>query len=75
MPQQATPRAPQRLEPTRPKAMWARVRVPVVGKVFGIQHAMKGGVGTASVTVDGVTVGALIACNALGDVIDPTPPR
>ena len=43
----------------------------VVGKVFGIQHAMKGGVGTASVTVDGVTVGAFIACNALGDVIDP----
>ena len=43
----------------------------VVGKVFGIQHAMKGGVGTASITVDGVTVGALIACNALGDVIDP----
>ncbi|WP_288486193.1 P1 family peptidase [uncultured Acidovorax sp.] len=43
----------------------------VVGKVFGIQHAMKGGVGTASVSVDGVTVGALIACNALGDVIDP----
>ena len=42
-----------------------------VGKVFGIQHAMKGGVGTASITVDGVTVGALIACNALGDVIDP----
>ena len=43
----------------------------VVGKVFGIQHAMKGGVGTASITVDGVTVGAFIACNALGDVIDP----
>ena len=43
----------------------------VVGKVFGIRHAMKGGVGTASITVDGVTVGALIACNALGDVIDP----
>ena len=43
----------------------------VVGKVFGIQHAMKGGVGTASVTVDGVTLGAPIACNALGDVIDP----
>ena len=43
----------------------------VVGKVFGIQHAMKGGVGTAAITVDGVTVGALIACNALGDVIDP----
>ena len=32
---------------------------------------MKGGIGTASVTVDGVTVAALIACNAMGDVIDP----
>ena len=42
-----------------------------VGKIFGIQRAMKGGIGTASVTVDGVTVGALIACNALGDVIHP----
>ena len=42
-----------------------------VGKVFGIQRAMKGGIGTASVTVAGVTVGALIACNALGDVVDP----
>ena len=42
-----------------------------VGKMFGMQHAMKGGIGTASVTLDGVTVGALIACNALGDVIDP----
>ena len=42
-----------------------------VGKVFGMQRAMKGGVGTASITVDGVTVGALIACNAVGDVLDP----
>ena len=42
-----------------------------VGKMFGLQHAMKGGVGTASVTVAGVTVGALIACNAVGDVVDP----
>ena len=42
----------------------------VVGKMFGLQHAMKGGVGTASVTVAGVTVGALIACNAVGDVVD-----
>ena len=42
-----------------------------VGKMFGIARAMKGGVGTASVTVDGVTVGALIACNAVGDVVDP----
>ena len=42
-----------------------------VGKLFGIERAMKGGVGTASVTVGGVTMGAIIACNALGDVIDP----
>ena len=42
-----------------------------VGKLFGIARAMKGGVGTASITVDGVTVGALIACNAVGDVLDP----
>lgn len=42
-----------------------------VGKIFGIDRAMKGGIGTASVTVDGVTVGAIIACNALGDVIHP----
>jgi L-aminopeptidase/D-esterase-like protein len=43
----------------------------VVGKIFGIDRAMKGGIGTASITVDGVTVGAIIACNALGDVLDP----
>ena len=43
----------------------------VVGKAFGMQHAMKGGVGTAALRVGGVTVGALIACNAMGDVVDP----
>jgi L-aminopeptidase/D-esterase-like protein len=43
----------------------------LVGKLFGVHRAMKGGIGTASVTVNGVTVGALIACNALGDVLDP----
>ncbi|QXZ08416.1 P1 family peptidase [Comamonas sp. Y33R10-2] len=43
----------------------------VVGKVFGLERAMKGGIGTASFTVDGVTVGAIIACNALGDVLNP----
>ncbi len=44
----------------------------LVGKLFGLQRAMRGGIGTASITVDGITVGALIACNAVGDVIDPT---
>ncbi|MCU4117925.1 P1 family peptidase [Variovorax sp. N23] len=43
----------------------------LVGKLFGVDRAMKGGIGNASITVGGVTVGALIACNALGDVIDP----
>ena len=42
-----------------------------VGKMFGMAHAMKGGIGTASVRVGAVTVGALVACNALGDVVDP----
>lgn len=43
----------------------------LVGKLFGIERAMKGGIGSASVTLEGVTVGAIVACNALGDVIDP----
>ena len=42
-----------------------------VGQLFGMPYAMKGGIGTASVTLEGVTVGALIAVNALGDVVDP----
>jgi len=42
-----------------------------VGKLFGIARAMKGGVGTASIAVNGTTVGALVAVNAIGDVIDP----
>lgn len=43
----------------------------LVGKLFGLGRAMRGGIGTASVTVDGITVGALVACNAVGDVINP----
>lgn len=43
----------------------------LVGKLFGLRRAMRGGIGSASITVDGITVGALIACNAVGDVIDP----
>ncbi len=43
-----------------------------VGKLFGIERAMAGGVGTASVRVAGVTVGALVVVNATGDVIDPS---
>ena len=43
-----------------------------VGKVFGPQLAMKGGIGSAALTVSGVTVAALVVVNALGDVVDPT---
>lgn len=42
-----------------------------VGKFFGMARAMAGGIGTAAVKVGKVTVGALIAVNAVGDVIDP----
>lgn len=41
-----------------------------VGKLFGIKQAMKGGLGTASITASGVTVGALVAVNSFGDVVD-----
>jgi len=44
----------------------------LVGKLFGMPRAMKGGIGTASLCVEGITVAALIVCNAVGDVIDPT---
>ncbi len=42
-----------------------------VGKIRGIKHASKSGVGAASVKVAGVTVTAVVAVNALGDVVDP----
>lgn len=43
-----------------------------VGKMFGANLAMKSGVGSASMKIGGgVTVGALVAVNAWGDVVDP----
>jgi L-aminopeptidase/D-esterase-like protein len=42
-----------------------------VGKLFGLDRAMKGGIGNASVRVGPWVVGALVACNAIGDVLDP----
>jgi L-aminopeptidase/D-esterase-like protein len=42
-----------------------------VGKIRGMKHAMKAGLGTWSVNLDGIIVGALVAVNAVGDVIDP----
>jgi L-aminopeptidase/D-esterase-like protein len=46
-----------------------------VGKLFGIGRAMKGGIGTASLKVGAITVGALVAVNAIGDVVDPATGR
>jgi L-aminopeptidase/D-esterase-like protein len=43
-----------------------------VGKLFGIDRAMKGGVGTSSIQgPNGLIVGALIVVNAFGDVFNP----
>ncbi|MCW5633672.1 MAG: P1 family peptidase [Rubrivivax sp.] len=41
-----------------------------VGKHFGIARACKGGIGTASLRLGALTVGALVAVNAIGDVLD-----
>jgi L-aminopeptidase/D-esterase-like protein len=43
-----------------------------VGKLFGIHRAMRGGLGSASITVGGITVAALVAVNAIGDVVNPS---
>jgi L-aminopeptidase/D-esterase-like protein len=43
-----------------------------VGKLFGMGQAMKSGIGTASLDIGGgVVVGAIVAVNAFGDVVDP----
>lgn len=44
-----------------------------VGKLYGFRRAMRGGIGTAAVRLPGdVVVGAVVAVNALGDVVDPS---
>ncbi len=43
-----------------------------VGKIFGMNGAMKSGLGTASIEIGGgVIIGAIVAVNAFGDVVDP----
>jgi L-aminopeptidase/D-esterase-like protein len=43
-----------------------------LGKVAGRERSMKGGIGTAAIRLpNGLTVAALAAVNAVGDVIDP----
>jgi len=44
-----------------------------VGKMAGMKRAMKGGLGSAAITLpDGLVVAALVAVNARGNVIDPS---
>jgi L-aminopeptidase/D-esterase-like protein len=42
-----------------------------VGKIFGLKSAMKSGIGTASMNISGLVIGAIAAVNAFGDVVDP----
>lgn len=43
----------------------------VIGKLFELQRAMKGGLGTCSVAMpDGLKVGGIVVVNAFGDIID-----
>lgn len=43
-----------------------------IGRMFGPGFCMKGGIGSASLDIGGgVVVGALIAVNAYGDILDP----
>ncbi len=45
----------------------------VVGRLYGRGLATKSGIGSASMRLDGgVTVGAIVAVNAVGDVVDPS---
>jgi L-aminopeptidase/D-esterase-like protein len=37
----------------------------------GMKYAMKSGLGTCSTSINGVIVGALVAANPVGDVVDP----
>ncbi len=43
-----------------------------VGKILGMKQAMKSGIGTASIDLGGgLIVGAIVAVNAFGDVLNP----
>lgn len=42
-----------------------------VGKILGTEYSMKGGLGTFAVQAGDLKVGAAIAVNCLGDIVDP----
>ena len=46
-----------------------------VGKVLGVEFATKGGLGTVSLRAGDLIVAAMVAVNAVGDVIDPSSGR
>jgi L-aminopeptidase/D-esterase-like protein len=47
-----------------------------VGKLAGMDRAMRGGIGTASIRLSsGLVVSAIVAVNAVGDVVDPATGR
>jgi L-aminopeptidase/D-esterase-like protein len=39
--------------------------------MLGMDDAMKAGIGTASMDLNGLIIGAIVAVNAIGDVVDP----
>lgn len=45
-------------------------RGATVGKIRGLKNACKSGIGAATVKVAGITVTAVVAVNAMGDVVD-----
>lgn len=46
-----------------------------VGKILGAAYSMKGGLGTYCLKVGDLYVGAIVAVNCLGDVVDPSSGR
>jgi len=42
-----------------------------VGKILGPERMTKSGLGTASQKIGNITIGAIVAVNAFGDVVDP----
>jgi len=42
-----------------------------VGKIMGPERMTKSGLGTASQKIGNITIGAIVAVNAFGDVVDP----
>ena len=41
-----------------------------VGKIRGMKYAMKSGIGSSSIHIRGIIIAALVAVNAVGDVLD-----